>query len=185
MQVMLEMGYTNCINFEHTVFLTEMFVDYLLAKNGFSIIEKQYYHDNHSIFYATRKTGNKYLRYTPMAYAANRGIYEQFISNHLDEIDEINRHMDCHDSPVYLFGGHVFSQYLICFGLDESKIECILDNDINKQGKRLYGTSLMVQSPKILKDVKKAAVILRAGVYNEEVKEDIVDKINPNVVFWE
>ena len=185
MQVMLEMGYTNCINFEHTVFLTEMFVDYLLAKNGFSIIEKKYYHDNHSIFYATKKTGNKYLRYPPMAYDANRRIYEQFISNHLAVVDEINKHIDGHDGTVYLFGGHVFSQYLIGFGLDANKIECILDNDTNKQGKRLYGTSLMVQSPKILKDVENGAVILRAGVYNEEIKEDIVNNINPKVIFWE
>ena len=69
--------------------------------------------------------------------------------------------------------------------LDESKIECILDNDANKQEKRLYGTSLMVRSPGILKDVKNAAVILRAGVYNKEIKKDILENIRPDVTFWE
>ena len=185
MQVMLEMGYTNCINFEHTVFLTEMFIDYLLAKNGFSIMKKRYYHDDHSIFYATRKTGNEYLRYSPMAYDSNRAAYERFISDHVAVVDKCNKHIEDYNGPVYLFGGHVFSQYLFGFGLDESKIECILDNDANKQEKRLYGTSLMVRSPIILKGVKNAAVILRAGVYNKEIKEDILENIRPDVAFWE
>ena len=29
MQVMLEQGYTNCINFEHTFLLTEIFIDFI------------------------------------------------------------------------------------------------------------------------------------------------------------
>lgn len=185
MQVMLEMGYTNCINFEHTVFLSEMFVDYLLAKNGFSIIEKRYYHDDHSIFYATKKTGNTYFKYPPMAYDANRAIYGQFIRDHVAVVDETNKLIEGHTGPVYLFGGHVFSQYLISFGLNENRIESILDNDVNKQGKRLYGTSLTVKSPQVLRGVGNAAIILRAGVYNNEIKEDIVNNINPDVVFWE
>jgi hypothetical protein len=36
----LEKKYTNCINFEHSIFLTEPYVDYLLTKHGFRILEK-------------------------------------------------------------------------------------------------------------------------------------------------
>jgi hypothetical protein len=43
--------YTNALNFEHTVFITEEYIDYLLEKHGLSIIRKQYFGDQHSIFY--------------------------------------------------------------------------------------------------------------------------------------
>ena len=84
---------------------------------------------------------------------------------------------------LYLFGAHIFSQYLINFGLNVERIENILDNDPEKQGKYLYGTDLAVISPKILRDEKNPTVILRAGVYNEEIKEAI-DKINPKTNFF-
>ena len=38
---------------------------------------------------------------------------------------------------------------------------------------------------KILKDIKSPVVILKAGVYNKEIKDDIIKNINPNVTFWE
>ena len=87
--------------------------------------------------------------------------------------------------PLYLFGAHVFAQYLIAMGLNTEKIVCLLDNDKNKQGRRLYGTKLKVASPKILADVRDPIVILKAGVYNDEIKEDIVDNINKATVFFE
>ena len=85
---------------------------------------------------------------------------------------------------IYLFGAHVFAQYLIEFGLDTSRVIYLLDNDINKQGKRLYGTNMIVKSPKILKGVTKPLVILKAGIYDEEIKKDIVKNINSRTVFF-
>ena len=84
-----------------------------------------------------------------------------------------------------IFGAHVFAQYLIEFGLDTGRIVSLLDNDAKKQGRRLYGTSLMVQSPRVLKDVRDPVVILKAGVYNQEIKDDILGKINPATTFLE
>lgn len=52
---MFENKFTNCINFEHTIFLTEPYVEYLMAENGFSIITKSYFMDQHGIFYAARR----------------------------------------------------------------------------------------------------------------------------------
>ena len=79
---------------------------------------------------------------------------------------------------MYLFGAHVFAQYLTAFGLDITRITSVLDNDSKKQGNRLYGTPLLVNSPKILKDVQNPVVILKAGVYKNEIKEDILQNIN-------
>ena len=44
---------------------------------------------------------------------------------------------------------------------------------------------MQVESPKIIKDVETPIVILKAGVYNEEIKKDIIENINPNTEFWE
>ncbi len=112
-------------------------------------------------------------------------MYKKYIKEYFEIVNNFNMLIKKHDGPVFLFGGHVFSQYLIGFGLNQDKIEMILDNDPNKQGKRLYGTSLFVKSPKILKNVKNAAFILRGGAYNDEIKDDILSNINSDVVFWE
>jgi len=87
--------------------------------------------------------------------------------------------------PIYLFGAHVFAQYLIEMGLNTDKIVCLLDNDPQKHGKRLYGTHLKVASPKVLHDVSDPMVILKAGVYNEEIKRDIWENINFTTRFLE
>ena len=70
-------------------------------------------------------------------------------------------------------------------GLNIERIKSILDNDIKKQGKRLYGTSLNVDSPKILKDKNKPYVIIKAGVYTDEIKSDIINNINSETIFIE
>ena len=82
-----------------------------------------------------------------------------------------------------MFGAHVFSQYLLKFGLDPKKIIFILDNDNLKQNKRLYGTKLQVRSPKVLSSYKKPIVILKVGIYKNEIKKDILKNINPKTSF--
>jgi hypothetical protein len=84
-----------------------------------------------------------------------------------------------------MFGAHVFAQYLIAFGLDTTRIVSLLDNDPKKQSKRLYGTGLLVLSPQILRDVANPFVILKAGVYNQEIKSDILNNINALTTFLE
>ena len=186
LQVMLERKYTNCINFEHTVFLTEPYIEYLLAQNGFRLLKKEYFMDDHSIFYATiRDESIKPIPLQAGLYDKNKQLYQDYVAYHEALIKELNQKIEESTQPVYLFGAHVFAQYLIAFGLDTSKIVSILDNDPNKQGKRLYGTNLMVQSPSVLRDVDSPAVILKAGVYNQEIKEDILGNINPAVSFYE
>jgi hypothetical protein len=61
----------------------------------------------------------------------------------------------------------------------------LLDNDPKKQGSRLYGTNMLVASPKVLGDVANPFVILKAGVYNNEIKKDILENINESTLFFE
>ena len=182
---MLKLNWTNCLNFEHTVFLTEEITEYILKKYGFVILEKQYYGYPHSIFYATEKIDtpvnvepieNKYEEY--------KRVFMDYVNFHLDMIKELNENIETSDKSVYLFGAHIFSQTLIQFGLKTDKIVSILDNSQMKQGKRLYGTRFMIESPKILKDKCPVNMILKAGGYNAEIKKDILENINGEVTFW-
>lgn len=186
MQAMLERKYTNCINFEHSIFLTEPYVEFLLAKHGFRLVAKDYFMDDHSIFYAAiRDSSVKPIALPGDLYERNRKLYLDYVQYYEELVDELNHAISETKQPTFLFGAHVFAQHLIECGLDTSGIVSLLDNDPNKQGKRLYGTNLMVQSPKVLRDLLNPAVILKAGVYNQEIKEDILANINRSVVFLE
>lgn len=188
MEVMLQRKYTNCINFEHTIFLTEPYVEHLLSKYGFRLLDKQYFKEDHSIFYAYVKDASVELTPLPEGmYERNKTLYLNYVQYHEELIADLNSKIvtELGDRPLYLFGAHVFAQYLIQFGLRTEQIVSILDNDPNKQGKRLYGTKLMVASPKILSSVDSPVVILKAGVYNHEIMTDILENINGNTTFWE
>lgn len=177
--------YTNSLNFEHTMFLTDYHLDYLLAKSKFKILKKQFYID-HSIFYVVMKVEedieinpleNEYLEY--------KKIFLDFINTYYDTVRLLNDRIRNYNSPIYLFGAHIFTQYLLSLGLNRNKIISILDNSKLKQGKRLYGTDLKVESPEVLRYQKFPTVILKAGIYNEEIKKDILENINSTVIFWE
>ena len=142
--------------------------------------------DDHSIFYAAiRVTSVAPMVLSSTLYGNNKALYLNYVAYHEQLIKDLNQRLSAVKRPVYLFGAHVFAQYLIGFGLDSSRIACLLDNDPNKQGRRLYGTGLMVQSPAVLKDLENPYVILKAGVYNQEIKKDILENINPAVDFLE
>ena len=96
----------------------------------------------------------------------------------------MNKKISKANNKVFLFGAGLFSQYLISFGLRTENIEYILDNSLSKQNKRLYGTNLIVKSPKILSSIDKAHVILKAHTYNQEIIDDIINQYNNKVEFW-
>jgi len=184
MEVMLKNKYTNCINFEHTIYFTEPYIEYMLAKYGFKLIEKEYFKKNHSIFYYAQKSSEvQPIELSNKLYELNKTTFEDYIISHIEDVNNLNQLISNSTVPVYIFGAHVFTQYLISFGLDTSKVVCLLDNDSRKENKRLYGTQLISQSPKVLKNIPEAIVILRVGVYNEEIKNDILTNINPNIIF--
>jgi hypothetical protein len=186
MQIMLERKYTNCLNFEHTVFLTEPYIEYLLTKHGFKLQMKEYFMDDHSIFFAAvRDQGVNQTSLPKGLYEKNYKLFNEFLNYHLELISNLNNKLLKTKQPVFIFGAHIFTQYLIQMGLITKSIVNLLDNDIYKQEKRLYGTNLIVKSPKILSNIVKPIVILKAGVYNNEIKQDILENINQNTFFLE
>jgi 2-polyprenyl-3-methyl-5-hydroxy-6-metoxy-1,4-benzoquinol methylase len=185
-EIMIKKKYTNALNFEHTYYLTEAYTKYLLNRNNFHLVKTQYFKDDHSIFYAYVRDSNVEKISLPKGlFNYNKKVFHEYIDSFKELVTKINLQLKNKkkNSKRYLFGGHVFSQYLINFGLDTSKIECILDNDIRKHGKRLYGTNLKVYSPKIIKDISDPIIIVQAGAYNNEIKKDIYENINSKAIF--
>ena len=77
-------------------------------------------------------------------------------------------------TPIYLFGAHIFSQFYLKNGLEVSRIIEILDNDPSKQSNRLYGTDLIVRSPEIIKDIRNPVVVLKVGAYKDEIMHQML-----------
>jgi len=181
----IENKFTNGLNFEHTIFLTEDILDTLLIRIGFKTIKKHYHKELPCIFYACKKVEPKDINYSKSIYEKNKKVFLDFVNYYRDEVDELNKKIDDYDGDIFLFGAHIFSQFLIFNGLNTDRIKLILDNSEMKQGNRLYGTNFMVESPKILEDYNDVAVILKTATYNKEIKEDILTNINDKVTFWE
>ena len=181
---MLENRFTNALNFEHTLYLSEEYIDIILRKFNFEILEKEYFKEDHSIFYACKKseTSPQDANYDGF-YTANKKLFLDYIDYHKHITRKINSKIMNYAGGVFLFGAHIFTQYLLAFGVNAKHIINILDNDESKQKKRLYGTSLFVESPKILSQYEKPMVILKAGFYNEEIKADIINNINAKTIF--
>lgn len=184
LKLYLERRYTNALNFEHTFYCSEEYVEWWLKKYNFKLKERYYYSD-FSIFYCCVKTDTDEDIDTPSLYEENKKLFQGYLDHHIDLITDINQNIRNTTSLVYLFGAHVFSQFLLSFGLDRSRIACILDNSTLKQGKRLYGTDLFVNSPQVLKDIESPIVILRCGVFNDEIKREILENINNTTIFLE
>jgi hypothetical protein len=118
-------------------------------------------------------------------YVENKKTYLDFVDYYEKLIEELNNNISTYNGKVFLFGAHIFSQYLIASGLNTEMIAGVLDNDIRKVGKRLYGTHLEVHHPTRLKNMKNVKVILKAGIYNNEIKKDILENINGETEFLE
>ena len=107
-------------------------------------------------------------------------MFDDYVKNLIDDAEYINSKLN--GEKFYLFGAHIFSQYLISMGINKNQIINILDNDVNKQDKRMYGTNILVKSPKCLSGINSPKIILRTGSYNEEIKKGIL-KINSSAIF--
>jgi len=185
LQVMLDRNYSNCLNFEHTIFLTEPYIEYLLAKHGFRVIEKQYFKDDHSIFYATVKDSTVLpITLSQALYAKNKQTFTNSFEKQTALITFLNTALLPAPGEVYLFGAHIFSQQLIQSGLVVDNITGILDNDPKKQDLRLYGTTMKIFSPDVLNGKISPTVILNCAAYNNEIKVAL-SEINPNTIFLE
>lgn len=172
----LSNNYTNTLMFEHTFYVDEDVLETLLNITGFEVIDRLF--NNHSIYICCKKVSpSADIKYDSEKI---RDMFLKYVDFLISDIDKIKK--DILGKKVYAFGAHIFTQMILNFGVDESNIISVLDNDKQKQGKRLYGTNLFIQSPAILGDEDEPIIILRCGSYTEEIRENLL-KINKKIKF--
>lgn len=179
----MQLGFTNCLNFEHTYFLTPDLLIAIMSHYGFELIET-YDFEDHSLFFAFRKNLLVKKINLPNNYTQHKNLFTQYLSQRKNDVRRINKQIEKYEQNIFLFGAHVFSQYLINFGLNNTRIKVLIDNSRVKNGKRLYGTNLKIEYPKVIEHEEKPVVILKAGQYQNEVRAQLMN-LNPEVIIIE
>lgn len=179
---MVEHKFTNSLNFEHTYMLDETSLYYMINRAGFKVVTLKPF-NSYNVFVVCEKNSESARHLTLYNnYDRNLDTFNDFIKFHKNFVNKIN---NMPGKDFYVFGGHIFTQYLFAFGLNPYKFKCVLDNDPKKIDKRLYGTDLFVRSPKILTEIDKPVVVLRAAQFSKEIKKDIIENINNKTIFIE
>jgi predicted SAM-dependent methyltransferase len=171
------------LNFEHTFYVDEENFMHLINRAGFEVHKKLNF-NNHSDFYCCKKIANKKHANTDLE-CHNRLVCEKFkdiITEYKTIAMSISSFMSSTNLPVYMYGAHFPAQLLFSMGVNPKNIKGVLDNSVDKIGKKLYGTELKIYSPNILKE-NNAVVICHMGAYTKEIKNDILENINSKVIF--
>lgn len=167
------------MHFEHTYFIDIPRASELLRKSGFSV-RNIYRFNNHSIFIHAIQSDEIFPA------QLNFKSYSKDLIDIISwyrSIAENVRASQRHDKgPIYIYGAHISAQMLLSMGLDPSTITAVLDNSISKIGKRLYGTKLMVKSPREIMHIDKPNIICHMGPYTDEIKRQLTE-INKECVF--
>lgn len=161
------------IFFEHTYFLDKNVMEYFANINKMKIEEQKIY-KNHSYFYCITKSEN-IEKITIPKFNFNKKLEIK------DKIDIINNFINNNNKTVYIASSSFVSQYMICNGINKNRISGILDNDIFKQGKQLYGLNLDILSPEILKEKENIIIIFFDMPYTNEMMRQFYD-INTNII---
>lgn len=162
----IESNYCSTLTFEHPHFLTEDVIDYILSKTGWEIVEKTYF-QNHSIFFVTKPSdyiADKKLKVNQSYLILN---WIDYIKKRSDQLKKFNK--------FYIFGAHYPFYYFLNFGIEEQQIISVVDNDISKSLKRMYGTNVNIIHTSDLPI--ESRIIVEMGLYTNEIKEKMKDVI--------
>ena len=178
----LKRGYSNALNFEHTYLLDYRVLNSLLESADLYLTHEDTFMSNHSRFVCAQKfsaNAGEFLRKKNEDFENQLEIFNKFLNDKIRFVEEANSLFKLKKAPIFCFGAHVFTQFLLTLGLNENCIEQILDNDVQKNGERLYGSNLLVGSPAMLQTLRNPIIILDAGSHTSEIAAQL-KQINSN-----
>lgn len=170
-EAQLKDGFLNAITFEHTFYINDEYLKMIASNAGYCVIDK-YCFSKYNNFYTLKKDEKK-ESIIDFNKSCAKKVYKEHLENILCDIANINYLIK--NKKVYCFGAHIFTQMLVQLGLNTDNVIGILDNDLNKVGKFLYGTNLMVFSPSIIGDKEDQVVIVRVAQYRDEIVKSLLE----------
>lgn len=154
---------------EHTFFVGDAEICHLFSRYGYSCATS-YKFKTHSLFYHF-----VYNPTTPPLTLSNSMKRSTDISAYLSDFEESVKNIVIDNACFICPGGHYGQKIYYYLQHYRKNIIGFIDNDLSKQGKRVYGTSGNVFSPDILTSYndKPVYVILYAGPYTGEIKRQL------------
>ena len=187
MQKMAERTDLNMLNFEHLHYLPSTIVIKILELSGYEVEEFREF-EGHSVFLSAKKTNESLSLLTEESLTTNASELAELSVRYKRTLEstvkKFNDAMRDWEGDIWLFGAHIFTQYLIAGGLELSRAVGILDNAKSKHGLRLYGTNLLVHSPSELSGKSDQLILLAAALYEEEIIAQLKTiELSESVVF--
>lgn len=163
------------LNTEHIYYVDNDFLIKIIESYGFDLIEKEYYNNHSVLFYFKREQfiKKKSINFINTNYSLDL-YYNNIFKNIKSCTNLLNTYYNC---KKYIWPASIHSLYLFIFGLNEKLLDGVLDNSLNKIGKKLYGINLEIFSfEKIINDNNEnTVIILNGGVFNIEVESKIIN----------
>jgi len=162
------------LNTEHIYCIDNNFLIKLIESYGFLLREKEYYKGHSVLFYFNRDHLLKKIN--DVNYSNTNLNIELYYNNIFKNVNICNNILNKNtEYKNYIWPASIHSLYLLTFGLYEIKLHGMLDNSLNKIGKKMYGTNLEVFSfDKIVEENNESIfIILNGGVFNDEVENKI------------
>lgn len=171
----IEEGIHHVLNTEHTFYVDNEFIEKLFSMHGFELVEINFYKSHSALFYFKRNYKLKELDIKLKNKIDNINLYFEKIHeivNYFNNIIEINNNKN-----IYIFPASCHSAFLTIFGLKYKQITGMVDNSVNKIGKKMYGLDLEIFSfNEMIKNEKDSIFLINGGVFNSEIEETL--KIN-------
>ena len=168
------------LHFEHTFYYDIELLKLFFETTGWAV-DKHINYQNHSHFLKlikTQKVNNNYSYFD-----TNKKYFIESIEDICSKVKEINKEISNYVGKVYLYGAHIQTQIMLNLGLEQQRIESILDNSKQKHKKVLYGTNLRVEDPKsVLSLSEECMIVCHMGHYTEEIIKEILS-LNSKVRF--
>lgn len=174
----LKEGFLNALNFEHTFYINDSYMEQLFNKKGF-IVESKKDFSKYNLFYTIKKD-EKLYKNNNIYFNNAKEIFLNFIEKNKEDVLSLN--LSLKNKYYYVFGAHVFTQFLFYFGLNKNNFYGILDNDPNKIGQRLCGVDQLVYNPEVIKNQEKPIIIVRTSQYCDEIKEQLIGLNNSCII---
>jgi hypothetical protein len=183
----MQSGGANSLNFEHTYFLSNASLEVFFSNLGLRLISRRFFRE-HSVFMALEKTSR--CEEGKFAFFKNQNMSDEFrlLWRRLERVarafNEVSSKQDPDHTKSFIFGAHIFAQALISVGLNETLCVAILDNSPLKLANRLYGSSLYVQHPEVIRSLDRPIVAVVASHFQSEIKSQLLS-INPSTTIIE